>query len=247
MQLFGLFCVSAYCVASLIVGVRLLRLARRTGEIPELMIGSCFISGGLIGFPASVAAQLLVSDSPDLARWMAMAYAVGLAIAAACILVAWWKIYHSASRWGPWVVSVWMAFLAGACVSQLGRPLAELTPGAGPWQSLRAVVQGGAYAAIAFSGFRYHVLLRRRLRLGLADPVVANRIWLWSVAAFLVTLQYGYTLAIPWLSSLFDAVSVAPAFVGTLGVLIALSITHAFYPPQRYLRWIEKRAGAEVD
>jgi hypothetical protein len=246
MQLFGLFCVSAYCVASLIVGVRLLRLARRTGEIPELMIGSCFISGGLIGFPASVAAQLMASESPALARWMAMAYAVGLAVAAACILVAWWKIYHPASRWGPWVVSAWMALLAWGCVTQMGRPLAELTPGASPWQPLRAVVQGGAYAAIAWSGFRYHALLRRRLRLDLADPVVANRIWLWSVAASAVTLQYGYTLAIPWLNSLFDAATVAPAFVGTLGVVIALCITYAFYPPQGYLRWIKRRAGVEV-
>lgn len=53
-------------------------------------------------------------------------------------------------------------------------------------------------------------------------------------------------MAIPWLNSLFDAVKAAPAFVGTLGVIIALCITHAFYPPQGYLRWIQRRAGVEV-
>lgn len=247
MQLFGLFCVSAYCLASLIVGVRLVRLAQRTREIPELMIGTCFLSGGLIGFPASVAAQLLVSESPALARGMAVAYAVGLAVAAGCMLVAWWKIYHPASRWGPWVVAVWSVLLAWACLGQMGRPVEELALSADNWEPHRVIVQGGAYAAIAWSGFRYHALLRRRMRLGLADPVVANRIWLWSLAASTVTLQYAYTLAIPWLNSLFDAVKAAPAFVGTLGVVIALCITHAFYPPQGYLRWIKRRAGVEVD
>jgi hypothetical protein len=246
LQLFGLFCVLAYCLASLIVGVRLVRLARRTREVPELMIGSCFLSGGLIGYPASVAAQLMVSGSPALARWMAGASSVGLALAAACMLVAWWKIYHPASRWGPWVVPIWSALLAVICVSQMGRPVEELGLGANPSESYRVIAQGGAYAAIAFSGFRYHRLLRRRLGLGLADPVVANRIWLWNIAATAVTLQYSYALAVPWLNSLFDAVSVAPAFIGTMGVVIALSITYAFYPPQGYLRWIKSRAGVEV-
>jgi hypothetical protein len=246
MQFFGLFCVSAYFAASVFVGIRLVRLARRTREVPELMIGSCFLSGGAIGYPASVAAMLMISKYPAAARPMAWANAVGLAVAAACILVAWWKIYHPASRWGPWIVSAWSALLAAVCVMQIGRPVAEIAPGASAVGSLRAVVQGGAYAAIAWSGFRYHALLRRRLRLGLADPAVANRIWLWSIAASTVTLQYSYTLAVPWLNSLFDAAKVAPAFIGTLGVVIALCITHAFYPPRGYLRWIRKRAGMEV-
>ena len=246
MQLFGLFCVLAYCVASLVVGVRLVRLASRTREVPELVIGVCFLSGGLIGYPASVAAQLMVSGSPALAPWMAGVSSAGLAVAAACMLVAWWKIYHPASRWGPWIVLVWSAFLAVVCVSQMGRPVEELGLAANPSESYRVIAQGGAYAVVAWSGFRYHRLLRRRLRLGLADPVVANRIWLWNIAATAVTLQYSYALAAPWLNSLFDAVSVAPAFIGTLGVVIALSITCAFYPPQGYLRWIRSRAGVEL-
>lgn len=247
MQLFGLLCVSAYCLAALVVGVRLVRLARRTREVPELMIGTSFLSGGVIGYPASVVALQTASESPALAQWMAGASAVGLSISAACMLVAWWKIYHPASPWMPWVVSVWMVLLAVVCVTQMGRPASELALGANPWETHRVLVQGGAYAAIAWSGFRYHALLRRRMRIGLADPVVANRIWLWNLAATAVTLQYGYTLAAPWLNALFDAMKAAPAFVGTLGVTIALCITHAFYPPQGYLRWIQRRAGVEVE
>jgi hypothetical protein len=245
MQFFGLFCVSAYFAASVFVGIRLVRLARRTREVPELMIGSCFLSGGAIGYPASVAAMLMISKYPAAARPMAWANAVGLAVAAACILVAWWKIYHPASRWGPWVVSLWTALVAAVVLMELGRSAAELAPGANPWEAHRILVQGGAFLAIAWSGFRYHARLRRRMRIGLADPVVVNRIWLWNLAASGVTLQCAYILAIPYLNAIFDAERVAPAFYGITGLIIALCITHAFYPPQGYLERIRRRAGLE--
>jgi len=247
MQLFGLACVSAYCVAALIVGVRLVCLARQTRELPELMIGSSFLSGAMIGYPAAVASGLLASESSALAWPIAALGSIGLAVATACILVAWWRIYHPATRWGPWAVSVWTVFIAAVLVVELGRPVAELAPGANPWEPHRMVVQGGAFLAIAWSGFRYHALLRRRMRIGLADPVVANRIWLWNIAALGVTLQCAYMLAIPYLNLIFDAERVAPAFYGILGLIIALCITHAFYPPQAYLDRIRRRAGLEVN
>jgi hypothetical protein len=246
MQLFGLICVAAYCLAATLVGVRLLRLARRTREVPELMIGACFLFGGSIGYPASVAALLLSERASALAGPVAATGSIGLALAAACMLVAWWRIYHPASRSAPWVVCVWGGLLVLVLVPQLGQTMTETAPGVSPWGSLRVVVQGGAYAAIAWSGIRYYSLLRRRLSVGLADPVVVNRILLWNVAASAVTLQYSYAFATPWLNSLFDATKLAPAFTGMLGLVIALSITHAFYPPRGYLRWIEKQTERQA-
>ena len=246
MQILGLLCVSLYCLASVIVGVRLARLARRTGELLETMIGTALLSGGMIGYPASVASQLLAFGAPDVAFPIAVVGSVGLTVAAVCVLVAWWKIYHPASQWAPWVVSVWTMLLVAVFVVRLRLPVAEMAPGSNPWEPLRSVAQGGAYAAMVWSGVRYYALLRRRMRLGIADPVVANRIWLWNVAASCVTLQYGYFLAMPYIDRFYDAVSMAPAFVGTLGVIIALTLTLAFCPPQAYLRRIERRAEMEV-
>jgi len=99
---------------------------------------------------------------------------------------------------------------------------------------------------MAWSGFRYHARLRRKMRLGLADPVVANRILLWNLAASGVTLQCIVALAFPYLNMVFDAKAVVPAVYGTLGVIVALCITQAFYPSQAYLRKIRERAGSEV-
>jgi hypothetical protein len=40
-------------VTSGVLGVRLLRLARRTGELPELVIGASFLVAGVLGFLAT--------------------------------------------------------------------------------------------------------------------------------------------------------------------------------------------------
>ncbi len=246
MQLFGLACISAYCATALIVGVRLVCLARRTRELPELMIGSSFLSGAMIGYPATVASQFLASESSAFAWPIAAAGSIGLALATIFILIAWWRIYHAPTRWGPWVVSAWTALIAVVLALELGRSGAELGPGANPWEPYRMVVQGGVFFVTVWSGFRYHARIRRRVRIGLADPVVANRIWLWNIAASGVTLQCTYVLAIPFLNPIFDALGWMPAIYGTLGLIIALCITFAFYPTQAYLRRIRRRAGLET-
>jgi hypothetical protein len=246
MQLFGLVCIVAYCLTALVVGARLVSLARRTRGLPELMIGSSLLSGAMIGYPATVASQFLATESSGLAWPVAATGSVGLMVATICILVAWWKIYHAATRWGPWVVSAWAVLIAAVLVLELGRSGAELGPGANPWEPYRMIVQGGVFFATAWSGFRYHAGIRRRVRIGLADPVVANRIWLWNVAASVVTVQCAYILVVPLLSPLFDALRWMPAFYGILGLILGLCITLAFYPTQAYLRRVRTRAGVEV-
>ena len=247
MHIAGLLCVAAYCIAAMIVGTRLIRLARRTGELPELMIGCSFLSGGTLGYPASIASQLLAADSPAVACPVAGLGSMGLSVASACILVAWWRIYQPLESWGRWAVGLWTLFLIQVFVLELTRSAAELAPIANPWETLRVVAQGAPYAAMACSGFRYHARLRRRMRVLLTDPVVVNRILLWNVAATCVTLQYVYYLAYPYLDRFCDAEAAAPAYNGILGLIIALCISCAFYPLPAYLRRIRKQAGMEVD
>jgi hypothetical protein len=246
MQIFGLFCAFAYCLAALIVGVRLISLARRTQQLPELLMGSSFLIGAMIGYPATLVARLLVSEASALAWPLAAAGAIGVAVATFCILLAWWRIYHPASGWAPPVVCAWTALIVACLVLELRQSASVLASLANPWLPLRLIVQGGAFATMAWSGFRYHARLRRRMRIGLADPVVVNRIWLWNLAAAGVTLQCSYILAVPYLKSFFDAEATSPAIYGTLGVIVALCITRAFYPSQAYLRKIRGRAGSEV-
>ena len=91
----------------------------------------------------------------------------------------------------------------------------------------------------SFESLRYWTRMKRRARLGLADPVVTNRFFLWGLAAGAagagsalgvgVSLVTGLShMEIPWVI----ASSSAHGFVA------AVAISLAFVPPPAYLRWV---------
>jgi hypothetical protein len=164
-------------------------------------------------------------------------------LSSVCLLVTWWRIYHPTRRWAPWIVSIWTALLAVVLVIRLFHPVPGIAPVSDPSYLLMLVAQGGVYAANAWSALRYHGQLRLRMRLGLADPVVANRMLLWGLAATAITVQYSYALAIPLLTGLIDANGAQPAVTGSLGLFAAATIALTFFPPQAYLRAMERRAA----
>ena len=66
---------------------------------------------------------------------------------------------------------------------------------AGPGHWIGWLGRTMAIFGVAFESFRYWRMLRRRLRLGLADPVVTNRFLLWAVWAACSTLNFVADLA----------------------------------------------------
>jgi hypothetical protein len=85
--------------------------------------------------------------------------------------------------------------------------------------------------------------MRRRQKLGLADPVVVNRFLMWGAGAGFAGAGTGIgvaaeivtgvpTLQIPWV------VSTSSAF----GFVAAIAIYLAFIPPARYVQFIRSHA-----
>ena len=88
---------------------------------------------------------------------------------------------------------------------------------------------------------RYYAAMRRRLALGLADPVVTNRFLLWGVA-----MSAG---VIASLSGLFMTISgmVNPGAWPYLVLGISTTISpvaqwFAFFPPRSYCEWLQNSA-----
>lgn len=245
MQLFGLLCVAVYSVVAMLVSVRLLRLAARTGETPELMIGSALLMGGAIGYPATVAWRVLAATEPGLGLHFGMAGALGLHFGAWANVLAWRAIYHRAAPWARWVA---VAVTAALFLSLVDRLVAVLPAGsmsvrAETPQNLYALslaCQAAPYLFMAFSGFRYHSLLLRRMALDLADPVVANRIWLWSATSAVVVAQYVYSLLTIHLRHMAHFAAASHVVVGGLGLALTATLWLAFFPPKAYLRWVER-------
>jgi hypothetical protein len=108
---------------------------------------------------------------------------------------------------------------------------------------------------VAFESFRYWLQLRRRQRLGLADPVVTDRFLLWSIWAACATLNLVADLASRSLYWLFFgtvepvaehlAALVVPTIIVTmvLGVVSAVTLFLTFFPTPAYQRWVSKRSA----
>jgi hypothetical protein len=235
----------AFVLASLIVSLRLLALARRTGELPELLIGLGLLLMGGVGYPLNTAARLL-GDSPSLQAALFVVHALLSLVGQSAVAVFTWRVFRREDRWAQAVALAFISSMAGLLAWQtLGpgwRDHAQTLDG--PW----SYVTGWSLFVLAWAGSEsllYHAKLRKRLALGLADAVTTDRLRLWAVAmlaAFTTSLlAWGVrTLGFELTATLTGII------VGPLGIVSAGAMWLAFLPPERYVSWILARAGAGV-
>ncbi len=246
-ELFTLVGLSAYCFVSLVVGIRLLLLARRTRELPELLIGLAFLTGGAIGYTILVASTQLLEKAPDLARTL---YYLGmplLSLCAALLYRFWQQVYHPRERPAAFVFWTAVALLIGGLAAQWATTEVGSIAGESYWYRLQLYVQGGAYAINMWASGRLQQALRRRIPLGLADPIVVNRVFLWALASFVVVLQYAYSIGVVYAMAPGEHAIGNPGIIGGLGLVAGVLILLAFFPPRAYHSWISTRAEQASD
>jgi len=243
-ELFGLIGVVTYSAVGLIVGLRLLRLARRTGEWPERLIGGGFLAGSMFGYPTLVAADRLMATAPDTSLILFFAGWTGLVTAAVCLLAFWQRVYHPDRLAARRTFLIGSAFLVVSLFGIVFTHSAGAKAAANAWYLPGLLAQGAAYALNGWAGARYWRMLRRRLSLGLADPVVVNRILLWSAAAWAITLQYLYSTGVVIVTGGSSISGFGIALVSSLGLIAAGTMLLAFFPPRSYLLWLERGSEA---
>ncbi|HVN39517.1 MAG TPA: hypothetical protein VMW19_15245 [Myxococcota bacterium] len=249
-------------VLSLVVGLRLLGLARRGGwRAPELSLSIYFLVSAFLATPPQVVVYGGMGDPrlavPDPVARALLAFAVlGMAIGAAAAYVFTWRTFRPERGFAKAIVVAGCACLAvGYAIEAIREGFAPVMfAGLGHW--LGWLGRTLAMAGITFESFRYWRMLRRRLRLGLADPVVTNRFLLWAVWACCSTLNFVSDLASRtfywlWFGTIapvpaYLAIFVAPTIAVTmvLGAVSAVTLFLTFFPTPGYLRWVEARAAA---
>ena len=99
----------------------------------------------------------------------------------------------------------------------------------------------------------YASRMRRRVRLGLGDPIVANRFTLWAIWTGALACIPLFVLALRTLGILEAPVPGAPlpasvraiiAMLGSGGAAALVACWLAFFPPAAYRRWIVRSAPA---
>jgi hypothetical protein len=234
-------------VLGLVLAMRLLRLAARTRSAPELVMGlySLLVSVGTMLFAATLNAMATGSAA---ARPLSAAYTLCIGLGAFALAIGIWRIFRPGEAWarglailaGVWLGASWI-------LCQLpGRPI--LLADATPANALFVAGRFAVYACGAFEAFRYGAQLRKRVVLGLADPVSAHQIRLWGLAWTCVALIAGVPMVA---SSVFGMVLAQSSvlLVGVAGLNAAAWVCTwlAFFPPPAYQRWVAgAAAGAQA-
>jgi hypothetical protein len=236
----------AFFLVSLAVGLRLLLLWKRTRELPELLIGIGVLGIGPVGFGCLMIGQLLGPSWPWLARTLVGAgmFAAGAGVVAKCVFN--WRVYHPDKPKLEWLAWAAGLTLTGALIHSAWTSGFTDAAAVGVRYTLRQSLQVGCLLWGSAEALRYWVMMRKRVRLGLADPVVANRFLMWGIGAgaagwgsfvgFVAQVISGVpSLQIPW-------VTVSSSLHG---LVAAVALSLAFLPPEAYRRFIAARA--EID
>lgn len=233
----------AFMVSSLVIGIRLLLLWRRTRQLPELMIACGILGIGPIGFAFTIASTSSGETLPGLASVCLAAALLSTSGGAFAAAIFNWRVFHpDAQALRVLIGALALAFIGAFLWEAVATGFTEITAGAAGFRvysflSTSILLWGAA------ESLRYFEMMRRRAKIGLADPLVTHRFLLWglgigaagvgsaiSVAAQMITGQH--MLAVPW-------VMVSNSLHGfTAAVLMWI----AFIPPGFYRRFVESRS-----
>lgn len=218
---------------SLVLGVRLIALSRRTREVPELAMGLAFLLCGGLGYGQVAAGHAVWEARPHLTPvFLASGYLM-VDLGAICLLLFTYGVFRRRQPLGRALLLALTATILTAFVGQaLGDGFAQprLTGGFA-WAGI--VGLGGSFVWPASESLRYWAMLRRRQRVGLADPLLADTFFWWGVGCGSASLIFLVFAGLVWFD-VQDATHPAAAVpTALLGSFAAFSIMHAFLPVRR--------------
>lgn len=230
---------------SVAVGAKLLLLARRTRAFPELALGSYFFLGGALGYPLSGAAPLTGDWEPVLASVSALIMSVSTAMLYAFTA----RVFYPGRPAGHVGLVIGLllclAYAVGYPISQLSAQTPdELLRSTMTWGGLSLLMSAVAYAWSSFASLRAWGQQRRRLALGLGDPVVANRMLLWGTMGLTILAVVVVDGCLLYSGSTFARGTLIPLVTSAGGLAVGSFLMLAFFPPASYLAAVRRRQPA---
>jgi hypothetical protein len=243
---------------ALVVSIRLLRLWSRGGGVPEGSLGTYFLASAFLGsVPQIIAYGSLVDPSWSLSdlqiRALLCMAIFGMAVGAGGVYIFTWRTFRPYQGWAGVVVGMGFGALLFGFVFEAVQEGFALTlfPGLGHW--LGWAGRTLAMLWVSVESFRYYLMLRRRLRLGLTDPVLTNRFLLWAIWAAAVffnlsadpvaRLAYAFSAGtrsgavVPEIAAPIVLVTISVTMV--LGAVSAVTLFLTFFATESYRRWVE--------
>lgn len=247
-----------------VVGVRLLRMPSEGRFSPERLLG-WYLTLGIVAGGLLVSAAYGIwssqgrAESTGALTALHAAAQLFLAIGYACVIGFTWRTFHRDAAWARWSFVALTSLLVASLVGRAGFEgfAIQVDPGAFHW--LAYVVRIVGLVWMGGAAFYYWRQMRRRLALGLADPMVVNRFALWGLFAVGNVLsavaepmaRVIYHLSVGDRASSAESITqVGGPIIETALVLTSVSVSFTvvvlfltFFPTQAYTRWIAGRSA----
>ncbi|HBZ72807.1 MAG TPA: hypothetical protein DEP35_24980 [Deltaproteobacteria bacterium] len=236
-----------FVATTAIVGVRMLLLARRTGERPEFLMGAGMALVGAIGYPGGIISRFGLGSVGEMnfPIWFVSTACTTLGIA--LIYAFTWQVFRPKATWAKVLVVVGAVFMV-AGLGAMAQALKAAPPGAdsalvtrGP-TFIAMVGYAGSFLWTALEGFHHHRMARRRLALGLTDPIVANRFFLWGFFGLMASALTAISAVAILLGGRPSGTPVTMLPMGVLGVAAVIAMYLAFFSPAWYVDWLRNQA-----
>ncbi|MGH0034196.1 MAG: hypothetical protein ACQGVK_04125 [Myxococcota bacterium] len=231
MNTLGLAIFGISAVISAVVGIRLLWVASRSRELPELTIG-------LVMLLELVSAALWAAASSSATGQLVSTVAAAGSASSMAVFV---RYTFAPDSWSGRIGLAALLLTSAACVL--------LPTRAGAWGSadfylqfgwLASLARAAAYAWASLAAGRSRATLRRRARLGLSHPLSASRVGFWCIASGMACASFSIPL-IEILTQTVRPLGISPISM-VLAIAAAGSTWLAFYPPRVYVTWALSRA-----
>jgi len=244
----ALVCFGIPAIVSLVVGVRLLALARRTRRFPEYALSAALLLLNAVGYPVMLAAVGLERlGQPGVALVFFFALSAMFAGVSMNYFFT-WRVFRSDAPWALalCVVGTWLMLApSGAIAAHVEMHSIDAGIQSAPvWCFTVIAAVLVTYAWTAVESLHYYLNSRRRLRLGLVEAPVCNRFFLWALAsgAWFFCTALAAVVLVRGLNPLGDAFFTVS--IGAGGLVNSVAMVLCFMPPQRYLAWLTRRAAA---
>ncbi|MCG8588672.1 MAG: hypothetical protein MJE66_05220 [Proteobacteria bacterium] len=225
------------------VAARLGLRAVRAGGLPEFSVAVALGSFAAVAYPTLLMAVFLRGHvDPLVLRVLAVICVIAYAFTVGGIAFFTYSVYRRGVLWARALTGFTVVLVVAAALFSIDawRPDGTRANLYGAKLFNACFVLTFAWAAV--EALRYYAMLRRRLALGLADPVIGNRFLLWGLGSA-VSTACNVGMGVLTYSGNSDNVPINGMLQSISGFVSAATWLLTFAPPQRYLAWVRRRAG----
>lgn len=222
------------------VGVRLLWLARTGGGRPALLCGNGFCLIAMLGFPLGVVSGQGLAPVGEVQIPLAAISLLANGLGIACFFLLTVTVFRPTALWAHTLAGAAIACTAMAAIGIVAA-LATAASSASSftvtfgWSATFQALCALCFFWMGCEGLREWRMSRRRLALGLVDPVVSSRLLMWGVFGISTTLLCLVLLAVHLSGQSTASSLLAQGGQALFGAFSSGAVTLAFFPPRAYL------------